>query len=60
MAAMGDEAANQVVLASDASIERFALRGDGAWMANVAEFAAAGRVLTDDYAPVDQLITTRR
>ena len=57
---LGDEAANQVVLASDASIDRFALRGDGAWMANVAEFAAAGRVLTDDYAPVDQLITTRR
>ena len=40
---LGDEAANQVVLASDASIDRFALRGNGAWMANVAEFAAAGR-----------------
>lgn len=50
---------NQVFLASDDPIEWFPLDGDGQWVGDVAAFAANGRVLTDDYAPVDQLLTSR-
>ncbi len=48
-----------MLLASAIPIERFALGADGVWLDDVAGLAATGRVLTDDFAPVDQLVTTR-
>ena len=56
---MADQVDNQVFVASATPIDRFPLGADGQWVEDVAAFAAAGRVLTDDFAPVDQLITTR-
>jgi len=62
----GREGANFVIIASDAPLPLAALRErlaalpepvtllDGADLAN---FVGGGRVLTDDYAPVDQLLT---
>ena len=54
-----DQVANQILLASAAPIQWFALGGDGEWVGDVAAFAEDGQVLTDDHAPVDQLLTTR-
>lgn len=56
---MTQQVANHVLLASAIPIERFALGADGVWLDDVAGLAATGRVLTDDFAPVDQLVTTR-
>lgn len=53
------DVANQVFVASNAPLSRFAIGADGTWVDDIAAFAADGRVLTDDYAPVDQLLTTR-
>jgi len=62
----GDEGANFVILASDAPLPLDALRLRlGALPepvtllagADLAGFVGAGRVLTDDYAPVDQLLS---
>ena len=55
----GSAVANQVFLASNAPISRFAIGADGVWVDDLDAFAAEGRVLTDDYAPVDQLLTSR-
>lgn len=56
---MPGRVANQILLGSDVPIEPFALAADGAWVDDAAAFSSDGRVLTDDYAPVDQLVTTR-
>ncbi|MEM9464489.1 MAG: fused MFS/spermidine synthase [Actinomycetota bacterium] len=53
------EVANQVFVASNGPIDRFEVDPDGVWVDDVVGFASSGRVLTDDYAPVDQLLTTR-
>ena len=53
------QVSNQILLASDAPIDRFPLGDDGVWVDDLAGFAGSGRVLTDDYAPVDQLLTSR-
>jgi spermidine synthase len=64
----GEEGANFVILASDAPLPVDALRRRLATLtrpvalldgADLTGFAGSGLVLTDDYAPVDQLLTLR-
>ncbi|MEO0494283.1 MAG: fused MFS/spermidine synthase [Actinomycetota bacterium] len=54
---VGSRAVNQILLASQRPIERFGLDGDGVWVDDVGAVADRGRVLTDDFAPVDRLLT---
>jgi MFS family permease len=54
-----DRAVNQVLIASDAPIVMSQLdRGDGVWVsgAELDRYVGGAMVLTDDHAPVDQLI----
>lgn len=49
---------NQILIASPSPIERFDVGADGAWVDDVGAVIASGRVLTDDFAPVDRLLTS--
>jgi hypothetical protein len=63
----GEDGGNHVVVASEsplpvgAFVARLATRSDWRVMdpERTAEYATGGQILTDDFAPVDQLITHR-
>ncbi|MEM8706723.1 MAG: spermidine synthase, partial [Actinomycetota bacterium] len=54
---VGARAVNQVLVASQQPIDRFDVGVDGRWVDDVSAMADRGRVLTDDFAPVDRLLT---
>ena len=49
--------ANQILLGSNTAILLGDLAGDGVRVADLAAFVGDGRYLTDDFAPVDRLMT---
>lgn len=52
------DVANQILIGSDVPILLGDLAGDGVRVADPIAFAGDGRHLTDDFAPVDRLMTT--
>ncbi|MEM8707132.1 MAG: fused MFS/spermidine synthase [Actinomycetota bacterium] len=54
---VGARAVNQVLLASQQPIDRFDVGDDGRWVEDPDAMADRGRVLTDDFAPVDRLLS---
>ncbi|MDG1366706.1 MAG: hypothetical protein P8I99_09075 [Acidimicrobiales bacterium] len=49
--------ANQILIGSNTAILLGDLAGDGVRVADLAAFVGDGRYLTDDFAPVDRLMT---
>ena len=55
---VGAGTTNQILIASPNPIARFDVGVDGGWVDDVGAMIARGRVLTDDFAPVDRLLTS--